>query len=368
MYTRRLLIHYTALTTTPIRTMSTFTAKYADAHNHPKGAGDARPTGQDVIDYYKLHGKMTDKVALVTGCTPGGLGVDTAKALQLTGAQLYLTVRDSTKYASVVDDVHSVYKEGKRPVLLDMDLGSLASVRKTAETFLQHSQQLNILICNAGVMACPEGKTVDGFETQLGVNHFGHFLLIQLLLSTLIKSSLPAFNSRVIMVSSSGHSMPNLPLSDMTAPLQPYNEWVAYGRSKTANIWTSNEIDRRYGGKGVHSWSLMPGGIISGLQKHMSEEQKKGLTSPYAVKIMKSTAQGSSTTVWGAVSPELEGQGGKYLDDCVIAGPKRGDEEWDMIHGVSEHAYDQKHAAKLYDESLQMVGLSKDELKAVQSL
>jgi len=149
-------------------------------------------------------------------------------------------------------------------------------VRSFAAAFLALSQTLHILISNAGVMACLEGRTADGFETQFGTNHLVHFLLTQLLLPTLQASSTPAFYSRVIVLASSGHRHGGINFHNLNFEGE-YNPWVAYGQSKTANIYTASEVERRYGSKGVHAWSVHPGMIMTGLAKHVPAEMLEAL-------------------------------------------------------------------------------------------
>jgi NAD(P)-dependent dehydrogenase (short-subunit alcohol dehydrogenase family) len=173
------------------------TSKYAAAHEKLNGPGDARPTASQIIDDYDLEGKLSGKVVLITGCS-SGIGGDTARAIYRTGATIYATARDVDKAKKALSDL----TDTSRVHFLQLDLGSVASVCAAAESFKSKSPQLNILIGNAGVMASPEGRTVDGFETQFGTNHLGHFLLFYLLKDTLLASSTPEFNSRVVLLSS----------------------------------------------------------------------------------------------------------------------------------------------------------------------
>jgi len=204
----------------------------------------------------------------------------------------------------------------ERVHLLELSLNSLENVRACANTFLSQSNTLNIFIANAGVMACPEGRTADGFETQLGTNYLSHFLLFNLLKPTLLASSTPYLPFRAIFVSSVGHRMaePNFANPNLEGA---YHEWAAYGQSKTASVWTANEINRRYGSKGLNAFSVHPGGIMTDLQRHMSAEALSafdGFKSEF-----KSPEQGAATTIWAATAKALEGDGGKYLEECQIS-------------------------------------------------
>ncbi|KAH8817150.1 hypothetical protein F5884DRAFT_778560 [Xylogone sp. PMI_703] len=242
----------------------TMPSRYAAAYVNPQGPGDARPTADQIIKDEGLEGKLTDKVFLITGCS-SGIGIDTARALAKTGAKLYLTVRDIGKAEKVLADI---LKPGQVE-LIHMDLDSLASVRTAAQEFLSKSRQLNVLIANAGILAepGPEKFTKDGFESQFGVNHLAHFLFFSLLKDVLLASSTPSFHSRVVMVASSEHRSSEILFGNYdfkTPGGLEYNSFVAYGQSKTANLYMANEIENQFGAKGLHGLALHPGGIASG--------------------------------------------------------------------------------------------------------
>ncbi|OOF90571.1 hypothetical protein ASPCADRAFT_510744 [Aspergillus carbonarius ITEM 5010] len=286
---------------------------YTQVHQSPSGPGDARPTAHQIIKDQHLENQWDGKTILITGCS-SGLGVETAHALYRTGATLYLTARDIDKARVALADIAS----SPRVHFLHLDLSSLKSVRACADAFQATSQTLHVLIQNAAVMACSEGRTPDGFETQFGTNHLGHFLLFHLLKPVLLGSSTALFNSRVVIVSSIAHQYSAVNFDNFNLDGE-YDAWKAYGQSKTANIWTANEIDRRYGAWGLHAWSLHPGAIATNLQRHVPEEQKRlWIQDADAQKHWKSPEQGAATTVWAAVSTQLEGLGGKYLEDCAI--------------------------------------------------
>lgn len=324
-------------------------SKYAAAHASPKGPGDSRPTAQQIIKDEELEGKLTGKVILITGCS-SGIGIETAKALSTTGATLYLTARDLNKARNALGS----FSEQSNIHLLELDLESFASVRKCAAEFLSKSSTLNILINNAGVMFPPEGRTADGFEIQFGTNYLAHFLLFQLLKDTLIASASAEMCSRVIMVSSSGHRASEVQFDDYNFE-KGYDAWKAYGQSKTAMIWAANEIDARYGASGLHAYSLHPGGITSGLQKYVTGELAKNWSSmPGLEELWKSTEQGAATTVWAATAKDLEGKGGKFLEDCQVIGPlKEGDGM--LAPGHAAWVYDEVKAKRLYELSLELV-------------
>jgi NAD(P)-dependent dehydrogenase (short-subunit alcohol dehydrogenase family) len=215
-------------------------------------------------------------------------------------------------------------------------------------------------------MATPYGHTEDGFETQFGTNHIGHFLLFQLLKPILLKSSTPSFNSRVVSVSSFGHRYGPVRFDDNFdwKNGEGYVPNEAYGQSKTANIYLASEIDRRYGSKGLHATSLHPGGIASGLQVHVPEDIKKAWNVPEVIRYMKDPEQGAATTVYAAISHEWEGKGGKYLSDCVVQEPfKKIDEGVTALYddGYATWIYDSEKEGRLWKESLRLLGLEDDQ-------
>ncbi|PWY96128.1 short-chain dehydrogenase [Aspergillus sclerotioniger CBS 115572] len=325
--------------------------RYTQVHQSPAGAGDARPTAQQIIQDERLEGQWSGKVILITGCS-SGLGVRTARALYTTGATLYLTARDLNKARLALHDLI----DSPRVYLLHLDLNSLASVRACAEQFKTQSTRLNILIANAGVMGCPEGRTADGFETQFGTNHLAHFHLFHLLRPALIASSTPTFHSRVIILSSGSHRFGQVNFDNLTWQGE-YDTWMAYAQSKTANIWTANEIERRYGSQGLHAVSLHPGTIATDLLRHVPDEQMAVWTADKDLeKYWKTPEQGAATIVWAATAKELEGRGGVYLDNCSVA------EEWVPTEsgwgsGYASWAFSPEKEARLWDVSLELVGL-----------
>lgn len=206
-------------------------------------------------------------------------------------------------------------------------------------------------------MASPEGQTKDGFETQFGTNHLGHFLLFQLLKPTLLSSSSKDFNSRVVVVSSTGHRGGKIHFGDFAMKKSGYTPWKAYGQAKLATLHFATELDRRYGGEGLHSNSLHPGGIATPLQRHLDDNMRKMNDQPEVKMYMKNEEQGAATTVWAAISRELEGKGGMYLEDCAVAGPQK--EDGMLSPGYSPEAFDEKGEKHLWEESLKMVGMGK---------
>ncbi|KAI0529997.1 short chain dehydrogenase [Xylaria digitata] len=328
-------------------------SRYADSHKTPLGAGDARPTALQIIKDEGLEGNMKDKVFLVTGVS-SGIGIETGRALAATGARVFLTARSLEKGQAACEQ----FLEPGRVELLELDTSNLSSVRSAAASFLQKSPTLNVLICNAGVMQIPtREETSEGFEMQLTTNYLGHYLLFDLLKDALLKASTPEFNSRLVNVSSAGHHMSEIVFDDLQLQgPDAYGPWKAYGQSKLAQIYMANYVDRNFGPLGLHALSLMPGGIITGLQKHVPEEIRASWDKiPEVRNFLKSLEQGAATTVLAAVGKEWEGKGGKYLEDCRVA---LFEPLVETMMGVSKYAYDETKEDKLWELTRRILALN----------
>lgn len=333
-------------------------SKYYSVHAVPRGAGDARPTALSIIHDEGLEGKWDDKTILVTG---GGasIGAETVRALHATGATVYMTVRTLEQGQKTIDDIYRSDPTNKAPIhMIVMHLNNLASVRKAAERFLEQSGgKVNLLICNAGVMATPYGKTDDGFETQFGVNYVGHFLLFHLLKNALLANSTPLYNSRVIMLSSESHRQSEIRFDDYNFS-EGYHPMKAYGQSKTATIYMANTIDRLFRAQGLHALSLHPGAIRSGITTHVAKMAEPLWDIPSVRAREKTAAQGAATIVYAACSKEWEGKGGRYLSNCMEMGPFQGVEGFTVMdEGYASWVYDTEKQDRLWDDSLKMVGL-----------
>ncbi|KAH8893017.1 short-chain dehydrogenase/reductase-like protein [Thozetella sp. PMI_491] len=335
-------------------------SRYAEAHVNPTGPGDARPTALQIIKDEGVEGKLTGKVIVITG-TSSGIGIETARALLLTGAKLFLTARNLEKAKTALGSI----LDSGRAELVEMDNTSLDSVRRAAETILKKSNgQVNILINNAGIMAIPTLEyTKDGIEMQFGVNHLSHFLLFQLLKPALLTSASPEFSSRVVNLSSSAHNVASINESgNYNFEKGEYNPWVSYGQSKTANIYMANEIERHYGSRGLHATSVHPGMIFTGLTQHVDPASFKEMQkNEAAMKAMKSPEQGAATTVWAAIGQEWENKGGEYLADCGRTSPASGEGDPITKGGYAAHAYNPEVEARLWRDSLKMVGQPDDQ-------
>ncbi len=304
-------------------------------------------TTDEVLDGIDLDGKL----ALVTGSS-GGLGAETARALASKGARVVITARDVGKGKHIAERVRA--STGNEDVEVEeLELGSLASVRAFADRFLARHDALQILVNNAGVMACPFEKTADGFELQFGTNHLGHFLMTGLMAPALLRGA-PA---RVVSVSSRGHQMSPVVFEDIHFERRPYEKWSAYGQSKTANILLAVELERRLGARGVHANAVHPGVIPTELSRHMEPEDYERLQkrAPGGKLQLKSVEAGAATAVYAATAPELEGRGGLYLEDCRIS---KVDDTEGASTGVRSYALDPDAAKRLWSASEEMVGQS----------
>ncbi|KAF6823324.1 ww domain-containing oxidoreductase [Colletotrichum plurivorum] len=335
-------------------------APYDRDHEDPNGPGDARPTALKIVRDEGLDGKLQGKVFLVTGCTTG-IGVETARALHATGADVFFTGRDARKGREVAERIAQDEKPGK-VVFIEMHLDSLASVRAAADEFLRLTNRLNCLVCNAeGVGLHPKAKTKDGFEMHFGTNHLGHFALFDALKNTLLESATPEYPSRLVMVSSRSHlaGAPNLDDPELGLSLdkdRPYDAHTAYGVSKTANIWMANEVERRFGGRCLHATALNPGAVVSELGRHVGAEVvQRTFGPPKVARLVKSAVQGAATTVWAAVGREWRDRGGKYLGDVQDGVPAETCREGRTGAGFAAHAFDEGKERRLWEVSLKMI-------------
>ncbi|KAH7117108.1 short-chain dehydrogenase [Dendryphion nanum] len=325
--------------------------RYASAHENPKGPGDARPTALQIVQDNDLIGKLTGKVAVVTGAS-SGIGIPTALALKATGARVFAAVRDLEKGKKALGEA----LEPGHLELVHLDLNSFDSVRKCAAEILSKTSTLNILINNAGIMATPEGRTADGHELQFGTNHLAHFLLFQLLKPALLASASPEFGSRVVSVSSVGHRNSEIHFDNLKLE-GIYQPWLAYGQAKLANVYLANEIERRYGSQNLHAFSLHPGGIWTGLQIHVEEQVAVWKDDPKAQTVIKSPEQGAATSIWAALDKSWEGKGGLYLEECQVSQPYPEGSTNMLESGYATNAYDEEAEKKLWKVSSELVGV-----------
>jgi NAD(P)-dependent dehydrogenase (short-subunit alcohol dehydrogenase family) len=311
--------------------------------------GAASSTDQ-VLEGIDLSGKRV----LVTGVS-AGLGVETARALAAHGAEVVGAARDLSKAQHATQQVRTQAAAGGSLRLIHLDLGSLESVRRCADDLISEGKQFDLVIANAGVMAIPKSITVDGFETQFGTNHLGHFVLVNRIAS-LLKSG-----SRLVNLSSAGHRFADVDLEDPNFEHSPYAEFVAYGRSKTANVLFTVEFDRRHKARGVRATAVHPGAIQTELGRYMTAEVRNTMIATINAGLppgappfsYKSIPQGAATSVWAACVAEAEAVGGRYCEDChvaeIVSTPG-------IRGGVQPYALDPKRAQALWQKSEQLVG------------
>jgi NAD(P)-dependent dehydrogenase (short-subunit alcohol dehydrogenase family) len=304
-------------------------------------------TTDDVLDGVDLTGRRI----LVTGAS-AGLGVETTRALAAHGAAVTMAVRDLGKGTAAMEEVLATVP-GAELDLRQLDLAELASIRTFAHGFLEDHPTLDVLIGNAGIMACPQGTTADGFELQFGTNHLGHFLLATLLMPALEAAD----GARVVLLSSAGHRFGDVDLDDPGFEHQPYDPWLAYGRAKTANVLCAVGIDQRFRDRGVRAFAVHPGGIQTELGRHLTSDTLQVLMDRLAAApqetVWKTVPQGAATTVYAATSPDLDGLGGVYLEDCHVAELT---DDPDDREGVRAYALDPARADALWDLSERLVG------------
>jgi NAD(P)-dependent dehydrogenase (short-subunit alcohol dehydrogenase family) len=303
-----------------------------------------------------LYGQeLNGRRILVTGVS-AGLGVETARCLAAHGAHVVGAARNLDKARAATGPVRAQARNGGGLELVELDLASLASVRACADRLLAAGAMFDLIIANAGVMACPRSTTADGFETQFGTNHLGHFVLVNRI-AALLKPG-----GRVVTLSSAGHRYADVDLEDPNFERTPYTEFGAYGRSKTANILFAVEFDRRHKARGVRATAVHPGGIRTELGRHLPPEALQQLVDrinaantaagepPFT---WKTIPQGAATTVWSGVVARADTIGGRYCEDCDVAGIAATPES---RRGVQPYALDPDRARALWEASETMVG------------
>jgi NAD(P)-dependent dehydrogenase (short-subunit alcohol dehydrogenase family) len=318
----------------------------------------ATSTTEDVLSKVNLHGKRI----LVTGVS-AGLGVETARSLAAHGAHVVGAARDLSKAETATAQVRKDAATGGGSFeLIELDLASLKSVRACADKLLAKGEPLDVVIANAGVMATPFGQTLDGFETQFGTNHLGHFVLVNRIASLIRKGG------RLINLSSSGHRFSKVDLEDPNFERTPYDPWLAYGRSKTANILFAVAFDERHRGRGVRAAAVHPGAIQTELGRHTDRSQLQAMIDQISQQLAaegkppfqwKTIPQGAATSVWAGVVAPADEIGGRYCENCHVGQIVADNVTISAIsEGVREYALDLNSAKALWKKGEALVGES----------
>ncbi|WP_332771713.1 oxidoreductase [Phenylobacterium sp.] len=297
---------------------------------------------------------LSGRNVIVTGGA-SGIGVETARALAGAGADVMLAVRDRVAGERVASEINQSIG-ADRVLAGTLDLASLGSVGSFVDAW--GDQPLDILINNAGVMATPLLHTAEDLELQIGTNHFGHFVLTMGLTRALLNAAEDDRTARVVQLSSIGHRRSDIHWDDPHYRTRPYDKWEAYGQSKTANALFAVGFNARFEEHGITANAVMPGGIMTPLQRYLPKEEMVAMgwmdAEGNVREGFKTTEQGASTSVWAAVGEELEGIGGLYLEDCKEAGPWTKE---DPVHGVMPYALDPESADRLWALSEETTGV-----------
>ncbi|XP_076261461.1 retinol dehydrogenase 11-like [Rhynchophorus ferrugineus] len=291
--------------------------------------------------------RLDGKTALITGSNTG-IGKVAVKDFFERGARVIMACRNEDKAKVAADDIKTSCqtKENTGEILIErLDLGSLESIRNCAQKLLEREPKIDLLVNNAGVMMCPEGKTEDGFETQLGTNYLGHFLLTLLLLPKIRQSSA----ARIVNVSSVAHERGSIDFDDLNSQKKPYSAYAAYTQSKLANVLFTKELDRRLKESkidNINVYSLHPGVIKTELGRHLQETYGSALMFVWRLFswAIKTPEQGAQTTIYCSVDEKCANESGLYYSDCAVKTP-------------SKAAQNSEDAEKLWVESLKLVGL-----------
>ena len=290
---------------------------------------------------------LTGKIAIVTGGY-SGIGIETTRALINSGAEVIIPAKRSEVAIKNLEGI--VSKEN----VIEMDLSDLNSVKNFTDGYKENFNRLDLLINNAGIMACPETRIGNNWESQIAINHFGHFMLTKELMDMMADND----GARFVSLSSSAHSLTGMLWDDIHFLNSPYDKWMAYGQSKTASSLIAIEFDELMKDKGVRGFSVHPGGIMTPLQRHLQNEEmvtlgwmkEDGSLSDLAKNFFKTTSQGASTTLWCATSSSLNNIGGVFCEDCNIAKIKSEvDESMQRYFGVADWAVDIDEASKLWE-------------------
>ncbi len=284
---------------------------------------------------------LTGRRVLVTGAT-SGLGLETARSLLAHGATVVGTSRELTKAQSAARTICSKLTRDVELEFVELDLGSLASVRRCANQLQTGAKPFDVVIANAGLMAGPKTETAEGIEAQFGVNFLGHFVLVNRIRDRLLPGA------RVVIVSSAGHRRTNVDLADPNFKSTPYDSYTAYGRSKTALIQFAVEFDRRHKAEGIRAIAVHPGAIQTETVQKLIDGLGEGKEAALAQFDWKSQPQGAATTVWAGFVADVDDAGGKYCEDCHVA---EVDDNPVVKRGVRSYALDAKQGQDLWKKA-----------------
>lgn len=312
------------------------------------GSGfNAQSTADDVLSGIDLTGKL----ALVTGGY-SGIGLETTRALAAAGAHVVVPARRPEQAKEALAGIEGVE-------LGELDLGDLDNVRAFAEGFLASGRGIDIVINSAGIMACPQTRVGPGWEAQFATNHLGHFALVNRLWPAIVEGG-----ARVVAVSSAGHRYSGIRWDDVQFE-HGYDKWQAYGQAKTANVLFAVQLDLLGRDSGVRAFALHPGGIMTPLQRHLPRQEMVDAgwidAAGNLLVDFKTPEQGAATQLWAATSPQLDGMGGVYCEDCDIAPPHddtAGAQPVGSAIGVFPYAVDPEQAARLWALSAELTGVN----------
>lgn len=308
-----------------------------------------RSKASEVVSGIDLSGRRV----VVTGGY-SGIGTETVRALAGAGAEVIVGARRTELAEQVLSEVAGSV------IILPLDLADPASVDAFADKVREGWDRIDILINNAAVMASPLTRDARGYEGQFATNHLGHFQLTARLWPLLASAAQASGSARVVVLSSIGHRLNGLDLDDPSFERRDYDKWLAYGQAKSANALFALHLDKLGEPFGVRAFAVHPGGIATPLQRHLSVEEQRAMgwidEAGNVNERFKSEEEGASTTVWAATSPLLAGQGGVYCEDCEVALPAGPDTP--RTAGVQPHVRDEDLAARLWDLSERMTGVS----------
>jgi len=289
---------------------------------------------------------LTGKTAIITG-GHSGLGFESTKALAAAGVNVIVAARDIITAQKKLGSMSNV-------TVKLLDLSDLASIKQFSEEIINSQVRVDMLICNAGIMACPENRVGPGWEAQFATNHIGHYVLVNKIWNSLNPGS------RIVCVSSAGHHNSSIRWDDIHFT-RGYDKWLAYGQSKTANILFALQLDEYGKESNIRAFSLHPGKIFTPLQRHL--ETREMIEAGWidaegqpADPSFKTPEQGAATQLWAATSPMLNDLGGLYCEDCNIAKPASAYS--DLFRGVCEYATDLESAQKFWKLTAELTGIN----------